>query len=130
MDAEALKATLAHLNRTMPEMGHQVQDAIDAGNHALDEGHQLIQTGNQLIDAAEKELQDAEHAVQEFTQFVNPFAARGNLGGREDFYTTVAREIGKAVGISTNAGHTNFGFLRLSRHRGFDPTIPGPRRPP
>jgi hypothetical protein len=40
-----------------------------------------------------------------FTQLVSVFSARGDLGGREDFYTAVLRAIGQAVGISTEAYH-------------------------
>jgi hypothetical protein len=37
----------------------------------------------------------------EFTKIITPFRAQGNLGGRADFYSTVLRMIGKAVGIAT-----------------------------
>jgi hypothetical protein len=39
----------------------------------------------------------------EFTQFINPFSAKGNIGGRADFYTAVLHAIGTAIGITLNS---------------------------
>src|SRR5262249_59454303 len=59
----------------------------------------------------------------EFTQPVTPSMARGNLGGREDFYTTILREIGKAVGINVQNLRTEFSFYanQIFDERGLDP---------
>ena len=62
----------------------------------------------------------------EFKQVDSPFSARGALGGRQDFYTTVLREIGKGLGIDVDAFKTPFA-LQASQI-GFDPVSPGPTK--
>ena len=51
----------------------------------------------------------------EFPHFLNLFAASGNLGGKEDFYSAVARQIGEAVGLSMGGAPTPFYFGSSSR---------------
>jgi hypothetical protein len=57
-----------------------------------------------------------------FNQNVTPFSAQANLGGREDFFTTVLREIGQAIGLDANQKHEDFG--RDAGNLGQDPTNP------
>jgi hypothetical protein len=59
----------------------------------------------------------------EFPLVDNPFSARGNLGGQEDFLTTALREIGQAVGITTLVDHAAFA-VQDQRPVGQDPNNP------
>ena len=49
---------------------------------------------------------------------------QANLGGREDFFTTVLREIGQAIGLDANQAHEDFGF---GAEPGLEPDPTNPR---
>lgn len=65
-----------------------------------------------------------------FTQVLTPFAALGDIGGREDFYSAVLREIGQAIGISVAGANTTLSRLTVTSgaSRGPDP-LSGPPDP-